>query len=51
MYRNVGFDQVRRKFLEQKAKKNGTVIISEVHGNVLHVPDKELLLVVQPKAD
>ena len=40
----LGFDRARLKFLEQKAKKNGVVIVSDMEGNVIQVPAKELLL-------
>jgi hypothetical protein len=46
----LGFDQARLKFLEQKARKNGIVIVSDMEGNATQVPAKELLIATRSKS-
>lgn len=43
----IGFDKARLKFLEEKAKNNGVVIVSDMDGNVKKVPAKEMLVAAQ----
>ena len=45
----VRFDKARLKFLEEKAKNNGIVIVSDIEGNVKHVPAKQLLTEARAK--
>jgi hypothetical protein len=39
----IGFDRARLKFLEEEAKTNGVVIVSDKQGNIKKIPAKDLL--------
>ncbi len=43
----IGFDKARLKLLEQEAKNDGSLIISDKDGNIKKVPATELLLAIQ----
>ena len=46
----LGFDRARLKFLEEKARKNGVVIIFDMEGNVKQVSAKQMLREARSKA-
>jgi hypothetical protein len=46
----IGFEKARLKLLEQEAKNNGVLVISDKDGNIKKVPAKELLLSAQKSA-